>query len=223
MSILEKIVSIYAPHTCLGCGYEGSLVCDACSRHIVQPVVCCYRCHAFRPTGRTCSDCRRQTPLISVNSACIYTGIAKDLIWSLKFDRAQAAADIMGRRLAQLYGFAVPEDALIVPVPTAAKRVRKRGYDQAVLIARSFARHSSRQYTPLLSRLGSQEQKGVGREERFQQLDSAFVLRAPKRVPGSRIILIDDIITTGATLEEAAVTLRSGGAKAVAALTFARA
>jgi ComF family protein len=161
--------------------------------------------------------------LVSVNVVTPYAGTAKDLLWSLKFERAQAAADLIGKRLAELYAYAMPDDALIVPAPTARKRVRARGYDQAALIARSLARHSGVTYAPLLMRFGSQEQKGAGRQQRHDQLQSAFRVRDMKRVQGARIILVDDVITTGATLEEAAATLKAAGARTVGALAFARA
>lgn len=152
-----------------------------------------------------------------------YEGLSKELLWALKFDRAQAAADIISRKLAEAYGDITPADALIVPVPTATKRVRARGYDQAVLIARSYARHTGCRYAPLLVRHGSQEQKGADREQRRSQLAEAYTLKQPHKIAGRRIILIDDVVTTGASFEMAATTLKSAGAKAVAGLAFARA
>lgn len=223
MSILERIVSVYAPHACVGCGYEGSLLCERCLQDLTVTGACCYRCRSASRLGRTCASCRADSLLISVNCATSYAGVAKELVWSLKFNRAQAAADVMGSYMAQCFGSATPEDALIVPVPTAMKRVRRRGYDQAVLIARSYAKHTGRQYAPLLMRQGTQEQKGAGREQRLQQLHNAFILKSPRTVVGRRIILIDDVITTGATLDEAAATLKTGAAAAIAALAFARA
>ena len=223
MSILERLVSVYAPHACLGCGSEGLLLCTDCDQKLLPAAVCCYQCLAPSRLGRTCRSCRQTSQLVSVNCVAQYQGLAKDLLWALKFDRTQAAADIIASKLAAAYSGPTPADALIVPVPTAAKRVRARGYDQAVLIARAYARQVGCQYASLLVRHGSHEQKGAGREQRQQQLQGALSLKYPKDVAGRRIIIIDDVVTTGASLEAAAQTLKAGGARAVAALAFARA
>ena len=223
MSILEQLVNLYAPHICVGCGFEGSLLCSGCRTKLAPQTACCYRCNSPRRLGRTCSTCRHVTRLVSVNCVTSYSGLSKDLLWALKFDRAQAAAEIIGGVMAQAYSRSTPADALIVPIPTAMKRVRKRGYDQASLIARSYARHTGCQYAPLLLRYGSQEQKAAGRLERHQQLQGAYRLKDPTKVAGRRIILIDDVVTTGATLEQASAVLADAGAKAIAGLAFARA
>jgi ComF family protein len=223
MNVLERIVALYATHVCLGCGSEGSVLCIECVASLPFSEECCYRCRIPSRLGRTCRTCRAESVLVSVNSAVPYAGLAKDMLWSLKFERAQAAASLIASRMAELYGAAVPADALIVPVPTARKRVRARGYDQAVLIARAFARQTGCIYAPLLVRLGSQEQKGAGRQQRHDQLQGAFRIKRPERVQGCRIMLVDDVLTTGATFEEAAAVMQAAGAKAVGALAFARA
>lgn len=224
MSVLERIISLYAPHLCLGCGLEGSLLCGSCYQRLVPAVMCCYQCQALSKMGRTCRICRPGSALVSLNCVTNYTGLAKDLLWALKFDRAQAAADIIARSMAAAYSDVTPADALIVPLPTAAKRVRRRGYDQAALIARAYARYTGCSYYPALVRHGGQEQKGASRKLRRQQLTEAFTLRCSKKdVAGRRLILIDDVVTTGASLEAAASTLKVAGAKVVAGLVFARA
>jgi competence protein ComFC len=226
MNLLERIISLYAPHACVGCATEGSLLCMSCIDCLEAPQSVCYLCRKESRNGRTCLECRSKSDLVSLNSLTQYAGVAKDLLWSLKFDRAQAAADIIGQLLTEQYAGRVSSDVLIVPVPTATSRVRKRGYDQAVLIARSFARHSERQYTPLLIRQGSQEQIGASSQQRHDQLRGAYVLNSnplATQLAGKRIMLIDDVATTGATLEEAASVLKSSGAGTVGALVFARA
>jgi ComF family protein len=218
---LDYVVQLYAPHLCVGCETEGNIVCESCYRNLKVDASYCYRCHIESKLGRTCRSCREETPLISVNTATEYAGVAKDLVWRLKFDRAQAAADVMGRRMAELYGGHLSEATLVVPAPTAMRRVRARGYDQASLIARSFARYAELEYAPLLRRLGSQEQKGASKQRRHRQLQNAFEVRRPVR--GCRIILIDDVLTTGSTLEAAAKSLHGAGATAIGALVFTRA
>lgn len=225
MSILDKLTAIYAPHVCVGCGAEGTALCNNCFADLPRPAAHCYRCASPSLRGRTCRACRLEgSLLVSVNAAVPYDGAAKELVVGLKFGRMMAAADDMGRHLAQLYAGALPSDALIVPVPTARKRVRARGYDQATLIARSFARYSGLQYAPLLVRFGSQEQKGADRLQRQEQLAGVYRIAGRPGLPaGAKVVLVDDVMTTGSTLEEAGRTLKAGGAAAVAALVFARA
>lgn len=223
MKLLEQIISLYAPHCCLGCGLAGGVVCINCRQTLPASVSCCYRCKVATVNGRTCPICRQESELISVNSATGYNSpLAKQIIWSLKFDRTQAAAEIMGNLLAVKYAARISHDTLIVPVPTAPSRVRKRGYDQAVLLARSLARHTNGQYAALLKRHGSQEQIGASKQQRYDQLQGVFSVKQPERIINSRILLIDDVVTTGSTLEVAADTLKRSGARAVGALTFAQ-
>jgi ComF family protein len=114
-------------------------------------------------------------------------------------------------------------DVMVVPVPTATSRVRGRGYDQAKLLARELSRQARLPYLDCLVRSGHTHQVGASRYQRLSQLEGAFRLKDSKKVRGTRILLIDDVMTTGATLETAAGLLKAGGAGQVAAMVFAQA
>jgi ComF family protein len=149
-----------------------------------------------------------------------YEGTPKELIGLLKFQRAKAAAGTVGWWLHK----SIPElseSCVVVPVPTARSRARTRGYDQACLIARRFAKYRNLSYRELLWRNTSTRQVGAGRRERFAQLYNAFILPRPSQVAGKDILLIDDVLTTGATLETAASTLLEYGAARVSAAVYA--
>jgi ComF family protein len=203
MNVIDSLLSIIAPHQCLGCSAQGSLVCGDCSLDLkLAP-----------PLGM------HYEGLEQVQVAVLYEGLAKDLVWRLKFGGAQAAV----RPMVELLLRAMPTTSvLIVPVPTATSRVRRRGYDQATLLARSLAQRSGQQYVPCLRRLGQAHQVGAGRQQRRAQLADAFTVARPARVRGQHILLIDDVVTTGATFEAAAQALRAAGAASVSALAFAR-
>ncbi len=221
MSILEKIIGLYAPHVCVGCDAPGAVVCTGCIHKLPRPADRCYRCHSASSGGQTCVQCL-QYGLLAVNAATCYVRMAKDIVWRLKFQRAKAAAECMAAPMARICREKLRPVTIIVPVPTASSRVRRRGYDQAVVLARAIALRAGAAYTPLLTRQGRQEQIGAGRAQRRSQLQGAFLVRNPRYVRGTHIILVDDVVTTGATLESAARALRSAGAESVEAVVFAQ-
>jgi ComF family protein len=220
MSLLDTLVGTFAPHDCLGCGTEGSLLCLACSSLFDQIPERCYRCKKLSPGNKTCTSCRSSSKLHTVQAVTVYEFIAKDLVWQLKFQGTQAAAK-------EIAGLMVPllprQDALLVHIPTATARVRQRGYDQARLLARSISAQAKRPYLPLLARMGQHHQVGASRHQRITQLAEAFRVTNESAVKDAHIILIDDVLTTGATLEAAAKKLRAAGAKRVDGLVFAQA
>ncbi|MEO6513588.1 MAG: phosphoribosyltransferase family protein [Candidatus Saccharimonadales bacterium] len=143
------------------------------------------------------------------------------MIWKLKFSGARAAAKDMARAMAPLV--ITSENMIIVHAPTATSRIRTRGYDQARLLACEIARQTKCAYVPALVRLDQKRQVGASRTERFEHLSNAFRLTGRVNVVGAHILLVDDVLTTGATLEAAAVILKKAGAKRVDAVVFARA
>lgn len=221
--LITALLSVIAPHECIGCGAEGRLLCQACHRSLKPAVPRCCRCQTADSLGRTCSSCRHHSALYAAHPAVRYEAAAKDLVWKLKFGRAQAAADEIAAILYETVGEKLPEGALITHVPTATNRVRQRGYDQAALIARALAKKSGLRYIPLLARCTSSKQVGASRHVRSRQLQEAFRPLRTGRISGSNIVLVDDVITTGATLQVAANTLQAANAKHIEAMVFAQA
>lgn len=221
--LLTPLLSLLAPHDCIGCGAEGALICDSCRLRLDDAEARCYGCHQTHPLFRTCSTCRSHSALFAVHAATRYEGIAKDLIWKLKFGRARAAAHEIAELLTERTAFATPMRVIITHVPTATTRVRQRGYDQAALIAKAFASRSDVAYQPLLLRQGKHKQVGASRAVRTQQLKTAFRPIHLKSIKDAHIILVDDVVTTGATLEAAAQALTNAGASRVEAIVFAQA
>ena len=221
MNVLDATISLIAPHYCVGCTSQGSLLCNDCYVNLLPAVRRCYNCLTANTTFATCQACRQQSPLRAVYAATRYQAAAKQLLWSLKFDRGRQAAAIIAKSLAATLPH-VPDDVIVMPTATARSRVRLRGYDQAALIARQYAKYTQLPYKPLLIRTGSQEQIGAGRDQRRDQLRNAYSVRHPHEVAGKTIILVDDVVTTGATLETAAHALTQAGARAVHGLAFAQ-
>jgi len=223
LTLLDKITGLIAPHECLGCGFEGKLLCPACISLLPDTVPRCYRCSSTKLGDKTCAMCRKHSPLEYVRVCTIYEGVVETLIHRMKFERALAGAETVAQTMALLHGNSLPEGVVLVPVPTATSRVRQRGYDQSVQIARHLALLTDRRFEGALVRYGQQRQTGSSRRDRQKQIDGAYGVRKQKLAGISSAVLVDDVLTTGATLEAAARTLRRTGVKHVSALVFARA
>jgi ComF family protein len=191
-------------------------LCAACGASCQAREVVCERC-----AGRL----RRSGPLLGspppgvefAFSAARHDGVARDLVRALKFGRIRAAARPMAEQIAVLAP-ATGLSGALVPVPAAPLRLRWRGFDAAAEIAIELSRQTGTPISDCLRRRGLRRQVGRARSER--------VARPPRiearRRPPERAVLIDDVLTTGATLASCAGVLRRAGAVSVTAFTFAR-
>src|SRR5882672_517126 len=139
MSFIEYFLGIIAPHSCLGCGDEGYLLCSACAAQLPAVPSRCYRCGRITEAFRTCDSCRSQSDVWQAVPATHYESLAKELIHCLKFGRAQAAAHEAATCLVARLPAAGGPYTVVTYVPTAPSRARQRGYDQAGLLAQAVA------------------------------------------------------------------------------------
>lgn len=222
MFIVERLIEIVAPHYCKGCGMEGSLVCAWCWPDFAPPLPGrCAFCRTATPESQVCRTCRRKTSLRHVWVRTSYDGPPKALLAGLKFERQRAAAVPIARFTGEALPF-LHADTIVTHIPTITRHVRQRGYDHAQLIAASLAQAIDRPPRELLRRVGQQHQVGSSRQDRLTQLKDAFVVRGVSEVKGARVLLVDDVFTTGGTLMAAAKVLRDAGAKSVDAVVFAQ-
>lgn len=222
MFILERLLSVIAPHECLLCGRESVLLCGVCRLDACPSLPeRCYRCFVLSPNSRVCAKCRRVSKLRHVWVRTAYGGTAKDLLHAFKFERAEAACTTVATLATEALPF-LPENTVITHVPTATSRKRQRGYDQAELMAKELARIVGRRHMNLLVRHGQTRQVGAKRTARTQQLQDAYRVKYGLIVKGMDIVIVDDITTTGATIEAAAAALKAAGAKSVSAVVFAQ-
>jgi ComF family protein len=220
--MIEPLLTLIAPHECLQCTTEGSLLCENCMQKLPLPDSTCYRCEQSTTNFVTCKSCSRNSLLHSVVPYTQYVGIAKDLIWNLKFSRTKAAARDIARQL-HIPTSHDGHPMVIIFVPTATSRIRVRGYDQARLIAQSLARLHRITLMPALVRIGQHRQVGASGQMRRAQLHQAFRTTYKAQVAGKHIVLVDDVVTSGATLDAAATVLKKAGAWRIDASIFARA
>lgn len=216
------------PGACLECGGgvgpADPLFCPACQgRWRALPEPQCGRCG--QPAALLASGCRICAAwpdgLDRARSAVWLDDSARHAVHALKYDGWRRVAPLLARRMAPL----VPKLAgvTLVPIPLAAARERRRGYNQAGVLAGALAEAAGLPVASdwLRRTRDTRTQTALTPEARRANIAGAFSVTAPPR--GARVVLVDDVFTTGATLAEAAVTLLEAGAGAVEAVTFARA
>lgn len=221
----RMLLDLLYPPRCPGCGRLGALFCQECQARIEPlPGLICDRCGAPVATAGLCDTCRA-TPssLDAVFSAAVFAHPLRDAIHDLKYNNSQALAAPLGQRMAAAWRGRDLSADLIVPVPLHSGRQRERGYNQSALLARVLAAEVG---VPIDERLLARQratahQVGLGRAERAQNVAGAFACRGG--AAGKRVMLVDDVATTGATLEACAAALREAGAYSVTAFTLARA
>ena len=173
-----------------------------------------------------CGGCLATPPrFTTARSAFIYGGPVRSVVLGLKHGDRQHLAGLMARAMLRAAGGALPADALLVPVPLHRWRLWRRGHNQAATIARALARISGAALAvdALLRVKPTPSTRGLGRTARQRNVVGAFRVRAAEQVKGREVVLVDDVFTTGATVEACAGVLRRAGARHVHVLTFARA
>lgn len=214
-----RALDLALPAACAGCGQEGDALCRECRpaldvRLDAAPGV---------PVGLPADI---PPPLVQLEWCAPFTGVTRRALHALKYDGERRLAPWLGASVARRWAKAGVGAELIVPVPASPDRVRDRGYDQAALIAGVAARHLRLPVAGVLVRTrATTAQFDLDRAARATNLVGAVDLASPqatRAVQGRWIVLVDDVMTTGATLATCAVTLLEAGAIAVSAVTVAR-
>lgn len=229
MSLAEALIGILAPPTCVGCGTEGRGLCLACRETDILPYgEKCFSCGQLSPRARTCDRCRRSGGPRHVWVSTDYNGLARELIAVYKFQHQRAIVSTLAEVMADnLLAFNSDDELaasnyVITFVPTATSRIRQRGFDHAKLLALELSRRLRLDRATALVRVGQQQQVGARRTVRQRQAEAAYEIGNATAIRGRNVLLIDDVVTTGATLAAAAKQLRRSGAKRVDALVFAK-
>lgn len=214
------------PPTCAGCGEPGYRLCFKCQQEIkLISGQICERCGIpVNPKQILCNEClNEEPPFAALRSLASYEGIIRECIHSLKYDHNQALGEFFADDLAGVVRHEGWVLDLVMPVPLNPIRKEERGYNQSALLARPIALALELPFTTFgLKRIrNTPSQVELTAQERKINVRGAFEAE-PEIVRGKRVLLVDDVTTTGSTLKECSIALIKGGALQVFCLTLAR-
>ena len=213
--MLKSIIDLLFPKYCLLCGKQGSSICDYCKRKLIPSLPECYKCRRLSPVYKTHTKCKDLSSLDSVFWGWQYDKDSSNLIKSFKYKGAftlsKEISEILCRRILETNFLGQFTNPLLIPIPIHKTKERERGFNQSLLLSSSISEILN---IPLREDLlfrtvngSAQAQKGKF-ERRF--LPSNTFIFDFKHSQNQEIILIDDVITTGSTLDTAAKAIKSG-------------
>lgn len=224
---LKRIaLDLLFPRWCLGCGGEGDYICAACRKQlpfILPPV--CPRCGRPLTPGADCDGCDDTLDALDgIRAPFLFDGVIRRAVHELKYRNLRALVPQLAAFLHDYLRQYPLDGDVLVPVPLHPRRLRERGYNQSARLARELGRLGGlpvvesglvrRRYAP-------PQVRSAGEAERRRNVADAFACPRPEAVAGRRIILLDDVSTSGATLNAGAGVLKAAGAAAVWGLVLA--
>ena len=222
---------MFFPKKCVGCKRSGGYLCTDCFARLdfsVSPI--CAVCSRPAVSGLTHPACKTRYSIDGVFSALVYQGIAKKLLYQFKFspylsDLAPLLGELFYEGLIQQEAFFQAkdgEDLVFLPIPLHPSRFRSRGYNQSLLLALDLGKRFQIPVTEMLQRKKrTPTQVGLSQDERRTNIVNAFQVTQKNEPLPKTVFLVDDILTSGATLNEAAKVLKKGGVEKVWEVTLA--
>ncbi len=232
-SIKEFILDLLFPKFCISCGKEGSYLCQDCFSliDILERQYCPF-CPQPKVVldGKTCNFCKRSKSLNGLYCAASYNNfIVKKLINQFKYEPyikelSKPLSSLIVTHLINLDKVENFQDYILVPIPLHKKKLKKRGFNQASEIAKELSENLKIPVfnDALIKTKQTPAQVELKKEEREENIKGVFLCRKPELVMGKKILLIDDILTTGSTIEQCARLLKKAGAKEVWGVVVAR-
>jgi competence protein ComFC len=221
-----RIVDFLFPRWCVGCGREGEFICPSCRRSLprVMPPLC-PRCGKPRPSGTLCPTCVSwQAEIDGIRSPFRFDGVMRQAIHQLKYRNLRALAEPLAKLLNDYLATNPIPGEVLVPVPLHQKRLRERGYNQSRLLAKELGKLTNLPVVDdclIRQRHAPPQARSSTVEERRSNVAGAFVCR-DHRLQNKQVLLIDDVSTSGATLDAGATALKATGATSVWGLVLAR-
>lgn len=221
-----RLTGALLPARCVGCGAYGTYLCATCLTADVRlGDPCCPTC-ATPGWTHPCTACMLRPPAFETATApFLFTGAPREAVLAVKYRNLRVAAPVMARHMAAALGPRGLALDVVVPVPLHAHGLRRRGYNQAGLLAHGVALALGLPFLDgALGRTlaGRPQVTLTSREARWANVAHAFAAAPDAGLGGRRVLLVDDVLTTGSTMHAAASALRAAGATAVHAVAFAR-
>lgn len=223
-TIKSILLDAVFPHKCV-CGKWGVLLCDGCRDQIrVDKTGLCPVCKRISDYGRTCSACRHRSDLTGVMILGPHKGVLKALIWKFKYKYVRDIADPLAELIYTRFGsFLHDKRFLVTYSPISREHLNLRGFNQAELLAQCVSDKLELKCEDLLRKSNYVDsQVGHTRVERLRNIKGKITYSGPAEVINKKVLIIDDVYTTGATLEECAKVLRAVGYREVWGLVLSR-
>lgn len=231
--IIMFFIDLLFPKFCLGCGMVGGYICNRCRKKLIYiDKDRCFYCQKPSLFGLTHRRCQKKNGIDGFMTIFYYNNLLKKIIKAFKYRRAVAVWHEMSLLIEpeklikinfykKLFG---NEEVVFQPIPLHSKKLRERGFNQSLIIARFFQQFLDFPIVDSLKRIKETKPQAQikKRQRRAANLKGAFGVKNRKIISDKRVILIDDLLTSGKTAAEAATTLKKAGAKAVYVLTLAK-
>lgn len=234
MKVKDIMFNIISPPRCMACN---------CLMNVTSTALFCYDCSKTyklnngntcrvcgKPVGEfadlVCASCKSTRIYYESNvSRYLYRGCIKDAIQNMKFKRRKWIAFEFAKALcetASVHFEGIDFDA-VIPVPMTKLDEKTRGFNQSKVFAEIISEHLGVTYddTVLYKKVGAKTQSGLGRKERLANVKNSYIILEPDRIVDKVVLLVDDVFTTGATMNECARVLKKAGAVAVFGITAA--
>lgn len=204
------------PANCVGCTRAGSWWCDECSGRVLRVVSpICPGCRRLTPQGQYCSRCRPHVALTGIIAGSTYREPLTAAVKALKYRHASVVAPLLAKYPSDTLSRHRQRFDCLIPVPLHPSRKRTRGHNQAELLAHAIHKQTGLPLEDSLHRTSvTPSQTGLNRAERQRNVAGAFAWKG-RSLQGCSVLLVDDVSTTGATLNACAAELRKAGARQV--------
>lgn len=216
IKIKEELLDILLPKKCVGCGREGQYICKDCEIFLseVEPML-------GNPISQISGS--QEIGFHGIISVWEYEGLIEKAIWKIKFDGCYDIINELMEKAFEKIELNLPLDTCITYVPMYGKREWRRNFNQAELIARKVGEKTGRPVVKFLEKIkNNRTQVGLNPKERLENVCDVFVAVPMTGAEPPSVLLVDDVYTTGATMNECVKTLRRAGIKNIYGFTLAR-
>jgi ComF family protein len=228
-NITSSLLDLVFPPQCILCKRVGPILCSTCLLTLPSPPIArCQHCHTTLTAKGMCRQCQQHPLRLSgLRAFGNHRDSLRTCIHALKYEGKRKLAEPLGQLLAETYINYKLQADILLPVPLHPERLRERGYNQSALLARTCADKLGITCRDdlLVRQRATIPQVGLGFHERLRNVSGAFQAAFPfttAALAGRRILIIDDVCTTGATIEACAAPLFAAGARSVWGLVLAR-